>query len=447
MPLPDGGAPYFQSIPGDPAALRQAAARIGSLCSQLGAHGSAVSKDAGQVAGSGWSGSAADRFDGLSHRLAAVHREVDHCLGTLPAALSSFAAALESAQQQLARAEQMMREAQDDYSSALAGLPGLPAGADAAETQQHQNAISSISDSFDQRSRAASHLADTAVTDTKAAAARLTSHVARVADEAHGVQGTLTQIGDSLGVPVAVLSALSTVAILRAAGRLATVGSAFSATATQEGDQLARFLGRALAHGDISADEAVARIVQFVDHRELAAQVFANEAKADVAAGGLLNLGRFTDAAKWAGRGAGVLAIVGDIYTFWHPDQGGTMGNVERGVAVANGVGTGGLLAVDGLGLAEAGGVLAADTALGWVPVAGQVLVVGSGLYLMGDYLYTHTKWFHDTVDAVGDGLADAGKAVAHGATTVVDDIGSGLSDAGHGLASAASSVAGFFGL
>lgn len=425
MPLPDGGGPYFTALPGDPGAVRQAAARIGSLCAQLGGHGSAVSRQAGQIAGSGWRGAAADRFQGLSHRLAGVHSDVESCLGTLPGALSSYAAVLEAAQQQVGRAEQMMRDAMADYSSAMARLPGPAAGAKPADVQQHQNALNSISDSFDQRSRAASHLANGAEADHRAAAARLASHVTQVADEAHGIQATLTDIGDSLGVPVAVLSALSTVAMLRAAGRLATVGSAFAATAAHEGDVLSGFLSRALAHGDITADEALARIVQFVDHRDLAAQVFTNEAKADAAAGGLLNLGRFTDTAKWAGRGAGVLAVVGDVYTFWHPDQGGTMGNVERGVAVANGVGTGGLLAVDGFGLAEAGGVLAADTTLGWVPVAGQVLVVGSGLYLMGDYLYTHTKWFHDGID----------------------DIGHGLSEVGHGISSVAGSVAGFFGL
>ena len=458
MIKPDGGPSWFPRIPGDPGAVRDASGRLGRLAAQLGAQGSIVTREASLLSGDGWTGSAADRFGGLAHRLAGLHADVESCLGSLPAVLSAYADALDAAQQQLSRAEQMMVEAEDDYAAGLSVVPVLPADPAAAAAQHHQATLRSLADAFDERRRTAAHLAQSAMSDHQAAVARLNAHVTRVADEAAGVQGTLTSIGDALGVPVAVLSALSTVAMLRAAERLATVGSAFAVTAGREGADLAQFLGRALARGDMTVDEAMGRIVSFVDHRELAGQLFANEAKADAGAGGLLDLGRFTGAAKWAGRGAGLLAMVGDTYTIWHPDEGGAWGNVERGVAAVNGAGTAGLLAVDGFELAGAGGVLAADATLGWVPVAGQVVVIGSGLYLMGNYLYTHAQWFHDGVDAVGEGFADAGEAIGHGALATgeaiadgtgaaVHAVGSGLNTAGRDLASAAGSVAGFFGL
>ncbi len=465
----NGGGGWFASIPGDPGQVRAAAARIGRLSGQIGTHGTAVSRGAGALVGSDWRGQAASRFEGTTGRLAAVHTDVEDVMGTLPGAFSAYADALEMAQHQMARAEQMMQDAEDSVTSSLAVLSSVPAQADAASGQHHQAAVSSINRAYQAQSAAASNLAGAAVAEHQAALTRLTSHVQRVADEGRGVQLALTRIGDSLGVPVAVLSALSAIAMLRAAGRFATVGSAFAATAVQEGDELTRFLGAALYRGDIRAEQAVDRIVSFVDHTELASQIFANDAKADLGAGGLLDLGRFTGAAKWVGRGAGVLAILGDTYTVWHPDEGGAWGDAERGVAVANGVGTGGLLAVDGFGLAEGGAVLAADASLGWVPVAGQVLVIGSGLYLMGSYLYAHARWFHDGIEGVGHGLADAGEAIGHGTVAAANAVGTGfneagravdtgltdagnavstgLGDTGRALGSAAHSVAGFFGL
>jgi hypothetical protein len=405
----------------------------------------------------------------VSAELAGVHYDIDNILGSLPGALNAYADELESAQKQIARAEQMRHDASDVYSSSMASLPDAPAHAGPAAQEHYRTSLDSINTAYQQQSTAAGYVASSALGQHQAAVIRLTAHIQRVADEGAGAEATLTKIGDALGVPVAVLSALSTIALLRAAGRLATVGSSFAASAAVESDDLSRFLATALIRQDITVDEAVDRLVSFVDHTELASQMFTNAAKADVGAGGLLDLGRVTGAAKWAGRGAGVLAIVGDAYTFWHPDEGGAWGEAEQGMAVVNGVGTTGLLAVDGFGLAEAGGVLGAEAALSWVPVAGQVLVIGTGLYLMGNYLYAHAQWFHDGIDAVGHGLAVAGASVGRGAVAAghavgagLDDasqavgtgwndashaVGTGLRDTGQALGSAAHSVAGFFGL
>lgn len=464
-----GGGNYFASIPGDPGAIRSAAGQIGRLSAQIGAHGSAIDKQAGGLVGSGWIGPAASRYSRVSNQLAGVHCDIENILGSLPGALDSYADELEAAQEQVARAEQLMGDADEAHTSAMASLPAAPAHPGSAAAEHYQATVDGIGTTYQQQSSAASHVAGTAMSQHQVAVTRLTSHLRRVSDEGSGVDATLTRIGDSLGVPVAVLSALSTIALLRASGRLATVGPAFASTAAQESEQLTKVLASALVRGDITIDEGAARIVSFSDHLELASQMYTNAARADVGAGGLLNLGRFTGAAKWVGRGAGVTAILGDAYTVWHPDEGGTWGHVEQGMAVANGVATGGSLAIDGFGLAEAGGLLAANTALDWVPVAGQVLAVGTGLYLLGNYLYSHTKWFHNGIDDIGHGFAIAGEAVGHVTVATVNAIGTGsndvdhtinvglddaghaisagLSDSGQALGSAAHAVASFLGL
>jgi hypothetical protein len=88
-------------------------------------------------------------------------------------------------------------------------------------------------------------------------------------------------------------------------------------------------------------------------------------------------------------------AIIGDVDTIFNPPDEGVMGNVDRGVAGVNAA----------LTTAE-------------IPVAGQVVMIGTGVYLGGDYLYHHRPWFHDMCNTVGH-------AVASTATTVVDSVAS----------------------
>jgi hypothetical protein len=78
------------------------------------------------------------------------------------------------------------------------------------------------------------------------------------------------------------------------------------------------------------------------------------------------------------------------------------------------------------------------------VPVAGQVVVVATGLFLAGDWVYhnwdTVKGWGNDVghfvTDTVPDALGDAADAVGD----VASDVGGGLEDA-------ASTVGGWLGL
>ncbi len=90
----------------------------------------------------------------------------------------------------------------------------------------------------------------------------------------------------------------------------------------------------------------------------------------------------------------GGTAILGDIATFIDPPDKGAMGNVDRGVAGVNAA------------------LVTANLATDEIPVVGEVTMIGTGVYLGGDYLYHHWPWFHDTCNTVGHAVASTAKAV-----------------------------------
>jgi uncharacterized protein YukE len=110
------------------------------------------------------------------------------------------------------------------------------------------------------------------------------------------------------------------------------------------------------------------------------------------------------------GKIAGVLGVAGDVMTIVNPGlENKTEGDVMRGTAAVNIVGTG--MAFSGT-LAAAAGI---DMAVGWVPVAGQVVMVGTGLVLAGDYVYHHWHQISNfTTHTVPHALGSAAKATGH---------------------------------
>jgi hypothetical protein len=85
--------------------------------------------------------------------------------------------------------------------------------------------------------------------------------------------------------------------------------------------------------------------------------------------------------------------------------------------------------AAEGAGASEAvdGGLIALNASLDWIPAAGEVVIVGTGVYLAGDFLYHHWTPFHDVASAVG-----------HATVRVVDD---GVGKIEHGMDSFISSM------
>ena len=99
----------------------------------------------------------------------------------------------------------------------------------------------------------------------------------------------------------------------------------------------------------------------------------------------LLKDGGVTGSLSAAGRGLGVVAIIGDAMSIKNPDGTGAERSINRGMAAANAVGT-------------AAGLLGANAA-DWVPVVGWGIAAATGVYLTGDYAYHHWTPFRHFVD------------------------------------------------
>ncbi|WP_194916372.1 RHS repeat domain-containing protein [Catenulispora rubra] len=89
-----------------------------------------------------------------------------------------------------------------------------------------------------------------------------------------------------------------------------------------------------------------------------------------------------------ASRTTAVLGLVADYGDVILPPDKGAVGWVDRGAGAVN------------------GGLLMANMVVDELPVAGEVMMIGTGVYLGGDYLYHHWKPFHDVVNDVGHGVS-----------------------------------------
>ena len=57
-------------------------------------------------------------------------------------------------------------------------------------------------------------------------------------------------------------------------------------------------------------------------------------------------------------------------------------------------------------------GLITLNASLDWIPVAGEVVMIGTGVYLAGDFLYHHWKPFHDIANDIGHGTVKVVKAI-----------------------------------
>jgi hypothetical protein len=115
----------------------------------------------------------------------------------------------------------------------------------------------------------------------------------------------------------------------------------------------------------------------------------------------------FTGGLDVASRAFSGIAVAGDVYTIINPGRPGGEGTALQVAAGANAVGT-----IAALGVINA--------SVDWIPVAGQVVAVSTGLFLAGDWAYHNIPAFHGFADTVG-----------HGAVAVAEDTWRGVEDAG----------------
>src|SRR5207302_7041256 len=114
-----------------------------------------------------------------------------------------------------------------------------------------------------------------------------------------------------------------------------------------------------------------------------------------------------------ASRGAGALAVAGDVLTIAHPSANALGGaNLERTMAVAN-------LGAMAVTAAPISGLLAVNAATDWIPGVGEVVMAGTAAYLVGDLVYQERA-------VIGHALSSTEHTVVH----VASDIGSAVSHA-----------------
>lgn len=151
------------------------------------------------------------------------------------------------------------------------------------------------------------------------------------------------------------------------------------------------------------------------------------------AAGGLPETGVIGALGKFAGG----LAVVGDVFTIVDPGvKNKTEANVLRGTAALNIVGT---------GMAFSTTLLGVNAVADWVPGVGEVVMVGTGLILAGDYVYHHwsqiTHGLSTAYHATTHALGTAYHATTHALSTAASATGHALSSAGHAIGHVFSSI------
>lgn len=121
--------------------------------------------------------------------------------------------------------------------------------------------------------------------------------------------------------------------------------------------------------------------------------------------------------------GVGVTGVLGDVVTMIDPPDKGVVGVVDRAAAGVN------------------AGLLGASLVTEATIPGGQVLLVGTGAYLAGNYLYHHWAPFRHVCNDVGHGAVAASKWVAHGAEDLAKDQVKVATTAYHEASHVASSV------
>lgn len=258
-----------------------------------------------------------------------------------------------------------------------------------------------------------SHLSGNLLTATQgiASASRKLHFEASQQRQASDVRGIGTSIPDSVG---SILGGANTMLGL---AQLPFAVRSLYRFATLPGDVASSIVSKVLSgSSELSST--------FERNAEIASDVYRTAAVSDVAEGGMA-------AFHFGGRlatGIGVLGIASDAWTVFHPDFSGVAGNVERGAALVN---AGGLVVT----------LLGFDGSVSWIPVAGEVAVVGTGVYLAGAWLYKNVPAFKNAVNDVGSGVASAAEDVVRAGQAEVDESAAVLSGGIHNVEAAGQAV------
>ena len=417
-----GGIP---SIPGDPGSLYGAASRLGATASAINDWGSQLGSITSGLAGTNWSGQGAVSFASCASALQANHRSASGALTEAATALSAFASILADCQASVRAALAQLTDAQLAASSAMTQLSAQPISPhDPAAATARAYSEAAVQSSLEQSISAATSSAEAAWSRYEAAAARAAAQIGSAIPSWSAVAEKIGWLNDKAGFGLVPAGVGFLVPLARAGVRYLQTDNAVEAALPRwEQENLSSF-EEMFESGQLSDLDFAARVQSYTDNLQIVKALFSRGAVQDIASGGITPEMRFATPLTAASRFMAGAAVVSDVATIIKPDDQGAAGWVDRSMAGVNGV-----VSLDaaagGAGTEALGGVLGiVDVSSSWIPVAGQVVLAGTALYLAGDWAYNNVKFFHDGVDDVGHGLADVGDGIAHGASDVAHFFG-----------------------
>ena len=374
---------------GDPAVLEQMAAQL-----ETAARGAAsLAGSTGQVtadvrSAAQWTGDAADGYTGFAGNLTQGVTGTGTPLARIAAAVRDYAGSLRAAQQKVTAYATAARSAQAAGSTPATLASAELAGQDAAVAVAAQQAAGD-------RAAATVRAASTQLEDPFGPDGAVRAWIERV----HAPWDSLA--GD------AVLGHYLAVA---ADGRESVELAEEFAKDLPElmSEKFAEFAApwmSALSKGATTEAELAGALQDFTgDYTAIGALNTAWKAGGEAAEAG----GRLLDGIA---AGSDGLAGIGDYYTEVKPEDSGAMAVVDRTAAGVNAAAAG----LDG-SYAVAGLIMGTTFE---VPVAGEVALVGTGLYLGADYLYHHWTPFRDVANVAGNAVASTAKDAWHDVTSI----------------------------
>ncbi len=409
----------FQLPSGDPAGLRAAASQFRRLAGDHAALGATLAHHA-QQAGDGWTGGFADRFRECA---AAVHtRFQPACRAAIAASqeLTSYAAALESAQHAVSsannQADSLSRQHHADPAARAQAMSRLSQQADSAASAVNHAAQVCAARIAAAESELGGALPDTMSLQQLQDEVRRASAELKKADPTQweklfGPDGLVRTWDERLHALPAPFADMILIKLLHSA----ETAEGAAEDAAKFADKIpelmeADFPGRVLpvmqdmSRGEATFGDLVDEIRNFSSSWSAVEDVNSAFRQASEAEASRLPFLRGT------GIGLGVMALIGDAYTIAKPADSGAMGWVDRGAAITNF----GLTGAD-TGLAIAG-IFGAEASM---PVAGEVAMVGTGLFLAGDWAYHNVKPFQDFCNDVGHTAVSVAKGAWNAVTSI----------------------------
>ena len=446
MPREEGGAggglALFTPPLGDAFAIRSLATTLSGGADSVGDSAVAVRRQADRVVSdNAWTGEAASGFTTSTDLLTTGLGALEGPTHDVASACRGFADALDQAQRRISAAASR-------YESAKAASDALVArvNADADRTPEQVAAAQETIDGYSRDMQAAVDDAGLAWSGYHEAeqsySAQITSAVIPLQtvpslEELLRLLGDINEYTDAFGSiwelawsyasvrnlaavirggsePIQTLEGLLTAVRSGAAQSPAVVAAATSELTAMQGEIAAL---RALqARGSLSAAE-LARLA------DLEGRLPSALARVEAAVGGAESCSRWSKILGGASKVLTGIAVLGDVMTLIDPPHEGGWGVVDRVAAGGNLVGLG----IGAVAATSWGGALLAGTA---IPVVGQVLVVGTGLYLAVSWLYDNWEPFHDVVDSAVSGVVDAAQATGEFLSDAGQAIGEELGDA-----------------